>query len=49
MPYFAIESTEIDGFCGLAVTVGWIAEQKSFQIAVTIGTYTVALGFDFDF
>lgn len=50
MPFVAFEETqEIDGFKGLAFTIGWISEVKTFQIALTIGDLTIALGFDFDF
>lgn len=50
MPYFTIENTEwTDGFIGLALTIGYIPSEKSFQIALTIGTYSIAFGLDFDF
>lgn len=50
MPYLAFENTEeIDGFCGIAITVGYVKEEKTFQIALTIGTITMAIGFDFSF
>jgi hypothetical protein len=37
------------GFVGFALTIGWIPEFKDFQIALTIGKYTIAIGLDFDF
>lgn len=50
MPFFSIEdTTDIDGFVGVALTIGWIAEVKTFQIALTIGNFTIAFGIDFDF
>ena len=50
MPYFAIENTDwTDGFVGLAFTIGFLPQEKQFQIALTIGTITVAFGLDFDF
>lgn len=50
MPYFIIENIDwSDSFVGLAITIGWLPVEKNFQIAITIGVITVALGLDFNF
>lgn len=50
MPYFAIENSDwTDGYVGLALTIGWMPKEKDFQIALTIGTISIAFGLDFNF
>lgn len=45
MPYFTIEKTDwTDSFIGLAFTIGWLPQEKQFQLAITIGTITIAMG-----
>ena len=49
MPFFYIDEIKtVDGFTGLALTIGWIDYIKTFQIALAIGKYTVAFGLDFN-
>lgn len=49
MPYFAIENTDMtDGFIGIAFTFGYLPQEKQLQLAFTMGTLTMAIGFDFD-
>lgn len=44
MPYFTIEKTDWTDFVGLAFTIGWLPQEKQFQLAITIGTLTIAMG-----
>lgn len=50
MPYFYFEdATEINNFIGITLTIGWIKDLNTFQIALTLGNYTIAFGINFDF
>lgn len=50
MPYFVFQDeSQFDNFFGLAFTMGWMPDINDFQIALTIGRWTVAVGVDFSY
>lgn len=45
-PYIVLQEEDTNNFIGVVLTVGYVKEFRTFQIALTIGCKTLAIGIE---